>query len=122
MFYLSAINEKLLKSIQQLSCKPKPNYEAIKDLLNQEFQARKDWIVALNQGKKKQSERQHEILSKYPCFLDFRHVSQHFFYMLLNPQNCQKLSNLRLGTFSPEILTATFFLAQTVLKSLKCSI
>ena len=73
------MQQKLYDNIVQQSSKPHPNYNTIKDLLDQEFQTRQNWISKININKKKPNkEKREQILSRYQCFGDYKHVSQSF--------------------------------------------
>lgn len=60
------------KTLQELYKKPKPNQDAVSQILGLEFQARRPFI---DSDALKEEDRPTKILDAYPCFKDLHHVS-----------------------------------------------
>ena len=60
------------RTLQEMYKKPKPNQHAVSQLIDLEFEARRDFIDSDDTVKE---DRPRKILDAYPCFKDLKHVS-----------------------------------------------
>lgn len=68
------------KTLQEMFKKTKPNKDAVSQILDLEFEARRAFI---DSDAMKEEDRPTKILNAYPCFKDLHHVSNWFVILAL---------------------------------------
>lgn len=71
------------KTLQEMYKKPKPNQDAVRQILDLELHARRAFI---DNDILKEEERPAKILMAYPCFMELHHVSD-VLVILASPQS-----------------------------------